>query len=79
MSRIIKKKGEFVAQFKSTILILPSGTYRLNQFPLPYVTSEHKIESAELNALLTAPLTRDQPNINQQTTTNDKREKMDTS
>jgi len=76
---LYEKGGEFIAQFKSTVLILPSGTYRLNQFPLPYVTSEHKIESAELNALLTAPLTREQPNINQQTTTNEKKEKMDTS
>jgi len=55
---LYEKPGEFIAQFKYTCLILPSGTYRLNQFPLPFVTSEHKIESAELNTLLSQPTTR---------------------
>jgi len=41
-----KKNGETVAQFKFTVLILRSSTTRLNEgFPLPFVTSEYKIDT----------------------------------
>ena len=36
--------GEFVAQIKFTVLIQPTGTARITQFPLPSFTSEHKIQ-----------------------------------
>jgi len=43
---LYEKNGEIVAQFKFTVLILRSSTQRLNEgFPLPWVTSEFKIET----------------------------------
>jgi len=40
-----ERNGETVAQFKFTALILPSSTKKLNDgFPLPWVSSEFKIE-----------------------------------
>jgi len=50
---LFEKPGEFVAQFKFTVLVLPSATLRLNQHPLPFVSSEYKIEDPALKALLT--------------------------
>jgi len=49
---LFEKPGEFVAQFKFTVLILPSGTMRLNTFALPFVSSEHKIQDATIDAVL---------------------------
>jgi len=49
---LYEKQGEFVAQFKFTVLILPSATDRLTSHPLPHVTSEFKLEDPELSALL---------------------------
>jgi len=40
-----EKEGEFVAQFKYTVLVLPNATLRLNSFPLPHVTSQYSIDS----------------------------------
>jgi len=45
---LYEKNGEFVAQFKSTILVTPKETIRLNSFPLPHVTSQYKIEDKDL-------------------------------
>jgi len=50
---LYEKQGEYVAQFKFTALILPSGTNRENTFPPPFVSSEFKIEDPALNAILT--------------------------
>jgi len=49
---LYEKQGEYVAQFKFTLLILPSGTLRLNSHPLPYISSQFKIEDAGINAIL---------------------------
>jgi len=49
---LFEKEGEFVAQFKFTLLITPSETKRLTSHPLPYISSEHKIEDASINQLL---------------------------
>jgi len=49
---LFDKPGEFVAQFKFTVLVLPSATLRLNSQPLPFVSSEYKIEDSGLLALL---------------------------
>jgi len=69
---LAEKNGTFIAQFKFTVIILPTGQYRLNQFNLPFVQSECKIESPEINALLAEPTTRNPtPNVNDK--------KMDTS
>jgi len=49
-----EKSGEFVAQVKFTVLLLPSGTDRLtaaNILP-PNIVSEHKIEDAKIKAIL---------------------------
>jgi len=48
-----EKDGEFIVQFKFTALILPTGTTRLNSFPLPHVTSEYSVENdQEIQAIL---------------------------
>jgi curved DNA binding protein len=49
---LYEKQGEFVAQFKFTVLVLPSGTMRLNTHALPYISSEHKLEDPALNAIM---------------------------
>eukprot|EP01118_Nematostelium_gracile_P005252 TRINITY_DN1647_c0_g1_i1.p1 TRINITY_DN1647_c0_g1~~TRINITY_DN1647_c0_g1_i1.p1 ORF type:complete len:395 (-),score=156.15 TRINITY_DN1647_c0_g1_i1:57-1241(-) len=49
---LFEKQGEFVAQFKFTVLVLPSGTMKLNAHALPYIQSNYKIEDAGLNAIL---------------------------
>jgi len=49
---LFDKPGEFVAQFKFTVLVLPSATLRLNSHPLPFVSSEHKITEPALLTLL---------------------------
>lgn len=50
---LYEKQGEFVAQFKFTALVLPSGTTRENVFQPPFVSSQYKIEDPALNAILT--------------------------
>jgi curved DNA binding protein len=49
---LFEKQGEYVAQFKFTVLVLPSGTMKLNQHQLPYIQSNYKIEDPALSALL---------------------------
>jgi len=49
---LFEKAGEVIAQFKYTVLVLPSGTQRLTSHPLPYVASDKKLEDPELQALL---------------------------
>eukprot|EP01129_Flabellula_baltica_P002574 TRINITY_DN12386_c0_g1_i1.p1 TRINITY_DN12386_c0_g1~~TRINITY_DN12386_c0_g1_i1.p1 ORF type:complete len:372 (+),score=102.26 TRINITY_DN12386_c0_g1_i1:1677-2792(+) len=45
---VYEKNGEIVAQFKSTLLVLPNSTQRLNEgFPLPFVSSELTYEGDE--------------------------------
>eukprot|EP01116_Phalansterium_solitarium_P002001 TRINITY_DN11860_c1_g1_i1.p1 TRINITY_DN11860_c1_g1~~TRINITY_DN11860_c1_g1_i1.p1 ORF type:complete len:406 (+),score=147.45 TRINITY_DN11860_c1_g1_i1:49-1218(+) len=49
---LFEKPGEFVAQFKYTVLVLPSSTLRLNAHPLPFVASDYKIEDPAILAIL---------------------------
>jgi len=49
---LYEKQGEFVAQFKFTVLVLPSGTLRLNSHALPFISSQFKIEDPVITALL---------------------------
>jgi len=49
---LYEKNGEFVAQFKFTVLVLPTQTQRLNQFTLPFVQSEHKIQDKVIDEVL---------------------------
>jgi hypothetical protein len=44
------------AQVKGTILLMPSGTDKVTNAPAQPVTSEHKIEDAELLQLLQSSL-----------------------
>jgi len=45
---LYEKPNEFIAQFKFTVLLLPSGSQRLTQHALPYVSSEKKLEDPQL-------------------------------
>jgi len=55
---LYEKDGEFVAQFKFTVLLLPNSIQKLNTFNLPYVQSSCNITDPELQAILNLPLTR---------------------
>jgi curved DNA binding protein len=46
---LFERSGEYIAQFKFTVLVLPTTTKRLNEgFDLPWVTSDNKIESDQV-------------------------------
>lgn len=49
---LYEKEGEFIAQFKFTVLILPSVIDRLVGHALPYVSSQHKVTDNKINAVL---------------------------
>jgi len=49
---LYEKQGEYVAQFKFTVLVLSSGTMRLNSHALPYISSQYKIEDEGIKAIL---------------------------
>jgi len=55
---LYEKDGEFVAQFKFTVLLLPNSIQKLNTFNLPYVQSSCNITDDALTAILNLPLTR---------------------
>lgn len=55
---LYEKDGEFVAQFKFTVLLLPNSIQKLNTFNLPYVQSTCNITDPDLQAILNMPLTR---------------------
>lgn len=55
---LYEKKGEFVAQFKFTVLSTPSKIEKLNSAPLPYVSSQLKVENADVNAIMQLPLVK---------------------
>lgn len=58
-----EKAGQFVAQFKNLVLILPAigenpgRVAKLTAHALPFVTSEKSITDPEINALIAEPLT----------------------
>jgi len=49
---LFEKQGEYVAQLKFTVMVLASGTLRLNSHPLPYISSQYKLEDPTINAIL---------------------------
>jgi len=55
---VFEREGEFVAQFKFTVLLLPNSIQKLNAFNLPYVTSEYNIVDPQLQAILSMGLKR---------------------
>jgi len=53
-----EKDGEFIAQFKFTVLVLPSVTEKLTaSFPLPAVTSQYNV-TEEIQTCIALPLKR---------------------
>jgi len=57
---LFEREGEFIAQFKFTVMILPSGTEKLGQnnpFPLPAVSSQYSI-TEEIQNCIALPLKR---------------------
>lgn len=56
---LYEKNGEYVAQIKFTVLLLPSSNTRLNQFNAPYVSSEYNVdENEEIQRILAMPTKR---------------------
>ena len=53
-----ERAKDLVAQFKYTVLILPSKTEKLNSAPLPYVSSDKKVVNKEVAAILETSLTK---------------------
>jgi len=55
---LFEQKGEFIAQFKFTAVILPTGTLKLSEnFPLPHVTSQYDInQNVEIQRVMALPL-----------------------
>jgi len=51
---LYEKEGEVVAQFKFTVLLMPSGSHKITGLPLDLEAfeSEHKIEDESIKALL---------------------------
>ncbi|KAH9368861.1 hypothetical protein HPB48_004360 [Haemaphysalis longicornis] len=51
---LYEKEGEFVAQFKYTVLLMPSGSHRITggQMDVDMFESEYKVEDEALSALL---------------------------
>eukprot|EP01120_Amphizonella_sp_Union-15-10_P004943 TRINITY_DN156_c0_g3_i4.p1 TRINITY_DN156_c0_g3~~TRINITY_DN156_c0_g3_i4.p1 ORF type:complete len:377 (+),score=65.77 TRINITY_DN156_c0_g3_i4:113-1243(+) len=44
---LFEKEGEFVAQFKFTVLVLPNNTWKLTNFPPPFVSSQFSVDGNE--------------------------------
>lgn len=55
---LYEKKNDLVAQFKFTVLILPTKIEKLNAAPLPFVSSALKVEDAAVQAILDLPLVK---------------------
>ena len=51
---LYEKEGEFVAQFKFTVLLMPSGSHKITGLPcdLDLYESEHKITDESIKSLL---------------------------
>ena len=47
-----EKPGELVAQFKSTVLLMPNGSDQLSSFPVQTLETDKSIESEEIKALM---------------------------
>lgn len=57
---LYEREGEFVAQFKFTLLLMPNGPMKITglQFDEAFYSSEHTIEDEEIKALLSASTSR---------------------
>jgi len=62
---LYEKTGDFVAQIKFTVLILPSATMRLNTFPIATnLQSEHKISDPAIEEIMKMSTKRPKKNKN---------------
>lgn len=54
---LFEKEGEFVAQFKFTVLLMPSGSHKITGLPvdLKMYQSEHKITDPAIKSILAQP------------------------
>jgi len=68
---LFEKAGEYVAQFKFTVLVTPNGTQRLNMAELPTAQSEHKINDPEIDTLLKSSTKRTKKNKKKKSATGD--------
>lgn len=71
---LYEKPGEYVAQFKFTVLVLPSQTQKLNAFPLQLVQSEHKITDKGIEATLALGTKRAKKNKKKKSKDGEKKE-----
>jgi len=57
---LYEREGEFVAQFKFTLLLMPNGPMKITGLPIDdtLFNSEHTIEDEEMKALLSASTSR---------------------
>ncbi|CAF1486214.1 unnamed protein product [Didymodactylos carnosus] len=57
-----EKDGEFVAEFKFTLLLMPNGQLKITGFPLDpdHYESEYKIQDQDIKQLLTSTVKRQQ-------------------
>lgn len=57
---LFEKDGEFTAQFKFTVLLMPNGPLRITHgaWEPELIQSEHSIKDEELKALLTTPVSK---------------------
>jgi len=55
---VYEKEGEYVAQFKFTVLLLPNSIQKLNAYNLPYVQSQYNITDPALTSILQMGLKR---------------------
>jgi len=78
---LYEKSGEFIAQYKFTVLITPSQTHRLNSHQVPYVSSEFKITDPQLIAIQAIDPKRNNKKVKKvaETQNKDNVDSMDTS
>jgi len=61
---VAEKAGDFVAQIKFTVLLLPGGTKRVTGLPMTQMTdiqSAHSVLDPEIQKLLAMPMTKPKP------------------
>eukprot|EP00300_Choanocystis_sp_HF-7_P023898 c25286_g1_i1.p1 GENE.c25286_g1_i1~~c25286_g1_i1.p1 ORF type:complete len:406 (+),score=108.48 c25286_g1_i1:38-1219(+) len=59
---VVDKAGEFIATFKCTCLVLPSGVIRLTEAPYPEVTTDKTIGDDSIKQLLSQGLKKNKKN-----------------
>nr|KAG5707119.1 hypothetical protein BaRGS_011830 [Batillaria attramentaria] len=57
---LFEREGEFVAQFKATVILMPNGPLKITGLPfdVDLFQTEHKVEDEEVKALLASSASR---------------------